>query len=386
MRNCSGRVRLHRVVLIVMLWLFHAAAWGESRETLSLNGRWHFALDPLKLGDRYGWHLPETKVTRWDEVEVPHCWPVDPRYQYTGTAWYRRTFDVPRSWESKHVRLRFGAVFYKARVWINGELAGEHEGGYTPFVVEATAFLRFGQSNAVVVAVNNEWSLDSLPGARPLPEPHYQVYPWWNYGGIVRPVTLEATPLVFVRQQKVEPEVHLEGPRAQVRVRVWVSNVTDEQITVSITGTLQRWSAEGLREVPGLSKATTQTKVPPQGSVEATLDWQLEPGQVELWNLNRPALYVSQVEARPEGGDPELADVHSARFGLRRVEVRSDGLYLNGELIRLAGANRPSDHPLFGLIEPDEVVHRDLELMKQAGLRLARDSLRLAREPARLGR
>jgi beta-glucuronidase len=97
---------------------------------VSLNGEWHFAVDPAGEGERDGWFAPDLDQRRWDRVDVPHCWPVDPRYQYTGRAWYRRSFTPPEGIGGRHARIEFDAVFARARVWLNGTLVGAHEGGY----------------------------------------------------------------------------------------------------------------------------------------------------------------------------------------------------------------------------------------------------------------
>ena len=72
---------------------------ATARTAVSLNGEWHFAVDPAGEGERDRWFATDLDQRRWDRVDVPQCWPVDPRYQYTGRAWYRRSFPCtpPRS-------------------------------------------------------------------------------------------------------------------------------------------------------------------------------------------------------------------------------------------------------------------------------------------------
>jgi hypothetical protein len=73
---------------------------AADRVRVSLDGAWRFAVDPTRTGEADRWFAPDLDESRWDRVDVPHCWPVDPRFQYTGTAWYRRTFDVRRICEA----------------------------------------------------------------------------------------------------------------------------------------------------------------------------------------------------------------------------------------------------------------------------------------------
>jgi beta-galactosidase/beta-glucuronidase len=75
--------------------------------------------------------------------------------EYEGLAWYRRTFTVPPESQNAHLRLRFEAVFYLARVWLNGQYLGQHEGGYTPFEFDVTSVAKVGEKNFIAVQVDN---------------------------------------------------------------------------------------------------------------------------------------------------------------------------------------------------------------------------------------
>src|SRR3954454_8510775 len=122
---------------------------GISRVRLSLNGAWEFIPDPKNefSHDR----LPATG----HRIEVPGSWEqVFPGGEgVLGRGWYRRTVEIPAHWEGKAVFLRFGAVNYYCQVWVNGDLAGDHEGGYTPFSIRVDPYLRPGQPNTFVVKV-----------------------------------------------------------------------------------------------------------------------------------------------------------------------------------------------------------------------------------------
>ena len=67
--------------------------------------------------------------------------------------WYHRTFSVPSNWKNKNVILHFGAVDWKADVWVNGVKVGSHQGGYTPFSFDITSLLTKGASQDLIVKV-----------------------------------------------------------------------------------------------------------------------------------------------------------------------------------------------------------------------------------------
>ena len=87
----------------------------------SLCGEWQFRTDSTDSGTSQHWYDADVPSTGWRQVNVPHTWQIEaPVAEYYGTAWYRRTFDVPADWRSFAVRVEFEAVFHTATVWING--------------------------------------------------------------------------------------------------------------------------------------------------------------------------------------------------------------------------------------------------------------------------
>ncbi len=338
---------------------------GASAEvTLDLGGDgWNFAVDPTDRGESTRWHEPDASWDGrkahprggWDEVHVPHDFLTDPRYAYTGVAWYRRSFAVPadaadgRAW-----RLQFDTVFQRCRVWLNGRLVGTHEGGYTPFEFVVTPFLQAGRQNLLVVAVDSRVKFRALPGARSGTSANAGQYPWLNYGGILGGVRLLGHEPVWIAGQKIETQT--EGDTWRLKVRVDVRNSTTAarrgRVTVKIAGLPAELSGD--------------YSVAAGGQASVWLDAALPRGSVRTWELAAPALYESRACI------DHHATPHVAQFGFRTIAVRDGQLQLNGRALRWAGANRARGHPRFGGIDPDELVEQDLQLMKDAGLVFAR--------------
>src|SRR5215218_5098396 len=127
------------------------------RQAISLAGHWQFQLDPAgtlalgpdgRPGPEQSSVLPEPER----EIPVPLPWQAafPDLWEYGGYAWYRRTISLDDSWLGGELLLRFGAVDYWCQVFVNGRLAGEHEGGYTPFTLPIRAFAQPGQNELVV--------------------------------------------------------------------------------------------------------------------------------------------------------------------------------------------------------------------------------------------
>ena len=210
-----------------------------------------------------------------------------------------------------------------------------------------------------------------MPGARPGTEPTARVYPWWDYGGIVRPVGLVVSAAVYIQKQRVAAVPDLTSGSAAIEATTWVRNTTTRPATSRLRLTLMR--LDGDREVPLTVPAATLEgtgTTAASGTMPITVRATLPREVVRLWGLDHPTLYRVRTELTTESG----VDLHASTFGIRRFEARGTELQLNGRPVRLGGANRPSDDPKFGLLEPIEVVERDVKLMKAAGMELQRIS------------
>jgi beta-glucuronidase len=342
-----------RILLLLATTLMMSA-----RSSMDLSGSWRFTPDYQGRGEQAGWFKPDLDEGGWDTVDVPHIWDLDPRYLHTGAAWYRRKFVAPAVAGDEHARIRFDAVFYKCRVWLNGTLIGEHEGGYTGFQFDAGAALKPGAENVITVMADNSWGVDTIPGARRGDRPNDQSYPWWNYGGIKKPVHLEVLPAVHVLNQKVMAVPDLAAKTAAVTVRVWVRNTSSAARRVALRWRVRRpgaWDPSGTAEA--------MLNVPAQGVAVGELKMELA-APVALWDLDHPNLYESQVQA--------AGDRATSRFGVRKVEARDARLWLNGEPVSLGGANRVADHPKFGSMENRTVIGQDFSIMKRGNMGLSR--------------
>ena len=111
------------------------------KDWLNLNGEWEFAFDDEYRGVRERWFEPghgdfPLRIRVPFAYQAPASWIGDPSFH--DVVWYRRQVRLPASWRGKRIFLHFGAVNYMARVWLNGRLAVENTGGYTPFYVDVT--------------------------------------------------------------------------------------------------------------------------------------------------------------------------------------------------------------------------------------------------------
>lgn len=279
------------------------------RITSSLDGQWRYILDPMNRGTGSKYYndteyADKTKFQGYDfatakTIAVPGDWNTqNPELlYYEGYIWYRKKFDYPRK-EGTRLFLHFGAINYKATVYLNGKQLGKHEGGFTPFNYEVTSLIR-EKGNSLVVLANNIRVDDGNPSV---------VYDWWNFGGITRPVTLIETPVSFIRDYSLQLEkgkknslkgwVQLDGTPGQGKIRV---------------------------EIPELKISRDFS---PGTDGRALIEITAQP---TLWSDKNPKMYSVIFAA----GTDRIEE----KIGFRTIEAKGKDLLLNGEKIFLRGVN-----------------------------------------------
>lgn len=328
-------------------------------DAIPLHGTWSFAMDPREVGESRGWYKNEFSSNGWDQVIVPHCFSVDPRYQfYTGTVWYRKTFPwQPQA--GKRVILHFDAAYYKTELWLNNQKVGRHEGGYTPFHFDITPFLKTGE-NVLALSINNDtWQTGTIPGAKDNGAPNDPFPGWINYGGLNRQVYFTIELEVYLENLKVEATPDLEKGTALLRVKARVRNASTQSSTGKIMP-LVWFKNQPLR----LIWKSNTGNIPAGQTTVLEAETSLKSTEVKLWNLDDPNLYPIKVGLG--------SDTLATHFGIRKLEVKNAQLLLNGVAIRVGGGNRVVDYPGLGGIEPEWLVEKDFRLMKEAGMEFHR--------------
>jgi beta-galactosidase/beta-glucuronidase len=335
----------------VALWTIALAVPAGASTRVDLGGPWQFRIDEDGSGARRGWAsaVPSPVET----VLVPHTWGVGPHGEHEGLAWYWRRVEVPPSLRGRRLELQFGATFYKARVFVNGALVGQHEGGHTAWFLDVTRAL--GASGLVAVEIDNRPGLATIPGwAMRLKDSGTLWYDWWHYGGIVRDVALVAQERAILRRQAIQ--VKVEGASARVTTRVWLEGSGAVTLVGRVVGPDGDEVATG--RVPVAIRA--------QG-VAPTLSFEVP--RARLWHFDDPQLYSMELTLRD--GESVL-DERKESFGIRTVEIRDRGLWLNGERVRLTGMTRHEDSPQEGLAETRGTMKADWDDLKSLHVVLTR--------------
>jgi len=300
---------------------------ADRRTAQSLNGDWHYIVDPYD-GGLYNFHreirkdgffldgAPETgsdglieyDFNKSPTIVVPGDWNTqhDSLFYYEGLLWYQRDFTY-RPVAGHKTFLHIGAANYKSIAWVNGKEACTHEGGFTAFDCDVSTSIHQGK-NFIVIAVDNTRLANGVPTLNT---------DWWNYGGLTRDVSLIDVPAKYID----DFDLHLNPSRTAIEGIVHVEGAeTGEEVTVSL---------------PELGRSVSARLGPDH---RATVS--LSATGVALWTPEQPTLYKVRLQA----GEDNLDDM----MGFRTIEVRGTDILLNGKPVFLRGISIHGEAPIRG--------------------------------------
>ncbi len=304
-----------------------------ARSQISLDGPWEFYPDP----DQRLQHdtLAQTAPRL---IAVPGPWQAqfEDLRDYTGVAWYRRTFDLPGAvpaadgTAAQPWHIHFGAADYHTTVWVNGKRVGEHEGGYLPFDLALDGALRPGSNELVVRVIDPSDDVERFPDFPLAQIPHGKQSWYGPIGGLWQSVYLEARHPLHLTRLRITPGV----AEQQAHVLVRLSAPAPQPVGLLLSLTDPRG---------GVSRHSFTI---PAGSQEHGAS--LPVHDPLLWDTDNPHLYrlEAALTEAPAGeligmsAEPAPArDTLAANFGMRTIATSPEGhLLLNGRILYLRGA------------------------------------------------
>ena len=342
---------------------------GERATTIqALAEHWSLALDPRDHGrtDRWFDRIPED-IDRRDAL-VPGTIQ-DIFLGRHGVAWYWSAFVPGRlPTQGERALLRFQAVDYLAEVWLNGHSLGRHEGGETPFTLDATEALVSGENLLVVRVLNPTKTLidglvlDQTPHSnKQLPE-DFHPGNGRNYGGMTGSVDLLLVPALRVTDVYARPDTR----SGRIELDITVRNDTP----LPISGTLL--IAAGPAQSGAILAASELTFEAAVGDTRRAATITIPAHR--LWSLDDPYLYQVTVDLQATAGDgAPLLHAHAIRCGFRDFRVADGFFRLNGKRLFLRSTHTGNHYPI-GLREPvdRDLIRRDLVYAKAAGFNMVR--------------
>ena len=329
MQQSGYKIRLILMLVVINLQPFTSLAQElitniPNRNTKSLDGYWNYMVDPYETG-YYSFHsevydqknpgatsafynnyhpknkseLVEYDFDKSPVLRIPGDWNTQKEnlFYYEGTVWLKKSFDYILK-KTNRLFVYFGAVNYKADVYLNGKKLGVHEGGFTPFNFEITSLVK-EKGNYLVVKVDNKRLREAVPATNT---------DWWNYGGITRDVLLIEEPAVFIQDYTVQL---IKGNRNTIAGFVQLNNADkQEEIIISI---------------PELN-IEKKAKTADNGKAIFEIDVS---NNINYWSPESPKLYAVFVRSAYQ----TLND----KIGFRTIETIGADILLNGKSIYLRG-------------------------------------------------
>ena len=260
---------------------------------------------------------------------------------------YKYKFTIPNNWKDKTVQIVFEGSMTDTEVKINGKSAGAiHQGAFYLFKYDISDKLNFGKENLLEVTVSKMSADNSVNNAERLAD-------YWIFGGIFRPVYLEATPKQHIEWTAIDAkadgsfamDVHIQQP--QKGVEVYADIIDGKGKTIATAKAINTNGNE-------LVKLSTTVKKP------------------SLWTAETPTLY--QVKTYLKSNGNTIYQTQN-KFGFRTIEVRkSDGIYVNGNKIKMKGINRHVWWPETGRCVNPRIDLNDVKLIKGMNMNAVRCS------------
>jgi beta-galactosidase/beta-glucuronidase len=321
---------------------------------MSLNGPWEFEFDDANVGLEENWAAGGRKFSR--TIVVPFCF--ESKLSGIGDTsfhpwvWYRRSFTVPEAWKGKRVLLHFGAVDYRAMVWVNGRYVGGHTGGHVPFSFDITPHLQRG-ANTVTVRAEDPPTDRYVPRGKQYWEPKSRGIFYTRTTGIWQPVWIEAAGDSYLTKVRITPsndgtvrlEARIARPQADLEFRAAI-RFQDREVA---SGGARN---DGPRALLALAVQ--------------------EP---RLWSAGSPNLYDVTFELRRGGA---VLDRVQSYFGFRSVSTANGRVLINGRPVFLKMVLDQGYWPESTITPPsEEAIQYDIRMTKEMGFNGARKHQKL---------
>lgn len=349
----------HLLSFLFLLILMPQNLLSQTRTTVPLKGEWKFfkgALDnptAISFDD-----------SSWQSIEVPHDWAISEDFIIDGDGntgklpwkaegWYRKSLDIPLSYQGKNVKLIFDGVMAFPKIYVNGSLAGTWDYGYNSFYIDITDKLNYGGSNVLTVYADTR-NHDSR---------------WYPGGGIYRKVEMLVTDPIHVNVWGTYITTPIVKTNyADVRVSTSVRNTTSFEEIIDVEQLV--FNSEGQE----IARKSIQHTIPSRQSSDFEVTLQIM--NPLLWSTENANIYTAISKVYKNN---RLVDTYKTNFGIRTIRFTADdGFYLNDKRLQLKGVNLHSDFGPLGMAFNTRAMERQLEIMKSMGVNAIRNSHNVA--------
>lgn len=319
------------------------------RKIENINSNWQYLENNLT-------DINELKNQKnWQKVNLPHTWnqwdAVDNSPGYRRDAsWYQKEIFI-ENFQNAQYLLYFEGVNITSDIYVNGERAGGHVGGYVGFEVDISSLVKKGQKNIISIRVDNSYNPDVIPS---------QKADFFIYGGITRDVWLKILPKINLKNVQIStPEVSAKSASTKVKIDFHNADLLNENFTIKskiFEPSTQKIVAEKTLKANDVKRSNTFTFSKIKNP--------------KLWSPEHPHLYQVVTQILKNG---KVVDEKKETIGYRWFRFEDYGaFYLNGKRVLLRGTHRHEEHAGYGAAMPNELHRKDIEQIKEIGANFLR--------------
>jgi len=338
----------------------------------SLDGIWKFNWHKKPADKPEGFYKENYDVSRWDNIKVPGNWeiqgfgvpiytnitypfPKNPPYIYhddNPVGCYVREFDIPQSWNDRRVYLHFESGLAAMYIWINGQYAGYSQVTKSPAEFDITPYIKQGKNKIAIEGYR--WSDGS----------YLEDQDFWRLSGFDRSIYLYSTDQMRIRDFFVKSDLDASYKNGLFSLDVNVKNFLKNSEKVQME--MQLLDANG-KQILKASRSETLSS-----GQESIIPFSAKVTSPNLWSNETPYLYTLLLTLKD--GNGKTIEVTSCKTGFRKVEIKNAQLLVNGKAILVRGVNMHEHHPINGHVQTEEMMRKDIALMKQHNINAVRTS------------
>lgn len=337
----------------------------------SLNGDWKFWWCGRPADRPQDFFKTDFDDSKWKTIPVPSCqeiygygnpqytnvrfpFPANPPFvdeNYDPVGSYRTTFELPKDWESRRTIIHFGGVYAGFYVWVNGQKVGYSEDSKGPAEFDLTNFVKPGK-NMLAVQVYR-WTDGS----------YLEDQDMIRWSGIFRDVALESTPKSYIRDFRIDAVPANGSADVTIAADYLGTNTSDLSLDVKI------FDNNG-KEVSKSNIAARGGDVRAESPGKPVIHTVFE--NPKLWSAEAPNLYTAVLSLKDDTN--KTVHVVSTKIGVRKIEWKDGVFKINGQPVKLLGANRHECDPFRGAAITRERMEQDAKMYKQFNLNAVRCS------------
>jgi beta-galactosidase len=311
---------------------------------------------------------PKFNDSGWRQLQLPHDWavelpftnaenfdvmahgykPVGGLFPETSIGWYRKAFQVSKADSGHRFQLQFDGIYRDAEIWINGFYLGNNKSGYMGFSFDITDYLNYAKENVLVVRVDATQ------------------YEGWFYegAGIYRHVWLNQYNNLHIAADGVYTHAVVSPAKAAVTIETTIQN---QDLSPSVASVLTYITDRNGKRLAQANEQPLSLGVNNEKTIQQNINLTFP----HLWSLEDPYLYRVVSLVKQKG---RIVDSVVQRFGMRTIDIKPNGVFLNGKHVKIYGTNNHQDHAGVGSALPDYLQYYRVRLLKQMGSNAMRTS------------